>query len=49
LTKLKASLILALIDSEAQGKFINKKIVKTPQLLEKPLEKPIKDYNVDKT
>jgi hypothetical protein len=49
LTASKASLVLALIDSEAQGKFINKNLVKTLQLQEEPLNDSIKVYNVDGT
>lgn len=40
---------LALIDSGAQGKFINRRTVKQLNLKEKPLTKPIKVCNVDKT
>jgi dUTP pyrophosphatase len=49
LTELKASPVLALIDSGAQGKFINKNLVKTLQWREEPLNNSIKVYNVDGT
>lgn len=41
--------IPALVDSGAQGKFINRRIVRRHALQEKPLARPIKVYNVDGT